>query len=123
MAFITDRKRATGRGAAGSGTEHFWTHLVSSILLQVLIPVFVITFALGLDGSYEDVVAYFGRPFPAIVTGLTLVVGILHLLREVQEAVEDYVHGLAEKLTLIAVQAFAYTMIVVGIYALIRLAI
>ncbi len=48
---------------------------------------------------------------------------MLHLLREVVEAVEDYMHGLAEKLTVIAAQAFAYTLIAVGLVALARLAL
>lgn len=123
MRYLTDRKRATGMGSARGGTHHFWLHLVSSILLQVLIPVFVITFALGLGGSREEVLAYYAHPFPVIVTVLTLIVGMLHLLREVHEAVEDYMHGLFEKLTIVATQGYAYALIAVGLYALLRLAI
>ena len=123
MRFLTDRKRAIGTGSARGGTHHHWQHLVSSILLQVLIPLFVITFAYGLGGTYEDVLAYYSKPFPLIVTLLALVVGMLHLLREVHEAVEDYVHGPAEKLLIVATQGFAYTIIAVGAFALIRLAV
>lgn len=123
MRFLTDRKRAVGSGSAREGTHHHWAHLVSSILLQLLIPLFVITFALGLGGTYEEVLAYYARPFPLIVTLLTLIVGLVHLMREVHEAVEDYMHGPAEKLAIVATQAFTYTLIAVGVFALIRLAV
>lgn len=123
MRFLTDRKRAAGTGSAHGGTHHHWLHLVSSILLQVLIPLFVITFAYGLGGTYEEVLAYYARPFPLIVTLLMLVVGMLHLLREMHEAVEDYMHGVAEKLAIVATQGFAYTVIAVGIFALAKIAL
>ena len=40
MAFVTDRKRVTGLGAAKSGTHHFWTMTVTSVALLVLTPFF-----------------------------------------------------------------------------------
>lgn len=123
MNFITDRKRAEGRGASGQGTHHHWQMMVSSILLVFLFPLFVFTFGFGFGGSLEEVLAYYSRPFPAIVTGLTLVVGVLHLMREAQAAIEDYMHGIAEKLTYIAAGAFSYTLIAVGLFALIKLAL
>ncbi|MCG7626999.1 succinate dehydrogenase, hydrophobic membrane anchor protein [Epibacterium sp. MM17-32] len=123
MRFLTDRKRAEGLGAGGTGTHHHWQMMVTSILLVVLVPAFVITFGLGLGGTYEEVLAYYARPLPAIITGLTLVVGVIHLMRETQVAVEDYVHGLAGKLLLIAVAAFSYTLIAAGLFALVKLAL
>ncbi len=123
MRFLTDRKRAVGMGSAREGTHHHWAHLVSSILLQVLLPLFVITFACAFGGTHDEVLAHFARPFPLIVTLLTLVVGMLHLMREVHEAIEDYMHGPAEKLAIIATQGFTYTVIAVGVFALIRLAV
>ncbi|MQY42326.1 succinate dehydrogenase, hydrophobic membrane anchor protein [Epibacterium sp. SM1969] len=123
MQFLTDRKRAQGLGAGGAGTHHHWQMIVSSICLVPLVPLFIITFGLGLGGTQEEVLAYFARPFPAIVTGLTLVVVILHLMHEAQVAIEDYMHGVAEKLALIAVSAFSYTLIAAGLFALVKLAL
>lgn len=123
MSFLTDRKRAQGMGSSGQGTHHHWQMMVSSTLLGVLIPLFVITFGLGLGGSYEEVVAYFGKPVPAIITGLTLVVGVIHIMREALVAIEDYMHGTAGKLTSIAVGAFCYTTIAAGLFALVKLAL
>jgi succinate dehydrogenase / fumarate reductase membrane anchor subunit len=123
MSYLTDRKRAQGTGSGRQGTHHHWQHLVSSILLVLLVPLFVLTFGNGIGGSFEEVQAYFSKPFPAIVTALALIVGILHLLREAQEAIEDYMHGVAERLTFIATAAFSYTLIAVVLFALVKLAL
>ncbi|WP_108860765.1 succinate dehydrogenase, hydrophobic membrane anchor protein [Ruegeria sp. Alg231-54] len=123
MNYLTDRKRAQGTGAGGEGTHHHWQMMVSSAALVLLVPLFVFVFANGLGRSYEEVLAYYSRPFPAIVTGLMMVVVIIHLVRETQVAIEDYVHGVAEKLSLMAVAAFGYTLIAAGLFALIKLAL
>lgn len=121
--YLTDRKRAQGMGAGGQGTHHHWQMMASSAALVFLVPLFVFTFAAGLGGTYEEVLAYYSRPFPAIITALTLVVVILHLVREAQAAIEDYVHGVAEKLSLMAVTAFGYMLIASGLFALVKLAL
>ena len=123
MNYLTDRKRAQGTGAGGEGTHHHWQMMLSSTALIFLVPLFVFVFANGLGKPYEEVLAYYSRPFPAIVTGLTMVVVIIHLVRETQVAIEDYVHGVAEKLSLMAVAAFGYTLIAAGLFALIKLAL
>ena len=123
MSFKTDRKNVIGLGVGRAGTHHHWQMMVSSILLVVLVPVFVITLGVGLGGTHEEVVAYFSRPFPALVVALTLVVGTLHLVREAQAAIEDYMHGLAEKLALIGVNAFGYLLIAISLFALVRIAL
>ena len=78
MAFLTDRKRAEGLGSAKSGTEHFWSMTVSSVALLILVPLFIFTFGAVLGEPYEAVVAYYARPFPALIAGLTLIVGFHH---------------------------------------------
>ena len=74
MQFLTDRKRATGLGSAKTGAEHFWAMKVSAVALLILVPLFVFTFGPMLGEPHADVVAYFGRPFPALVAALTLAV-------------------------------------------------
>jgi len=123
MQFRTDRKNATGLGSGRAGTHRHWQMMVSSTLLVILVPLFVMVFGIGLGGTQEEVLAYFSRPFPAIVMAISLVVGILHLKNEAVEAIEDYIHGVAEKLTLIAVTAFCYTLIAVALLALVKMAL
>ena len=123
MNFLTDRKRAQGTGSGRHGTHHHWQMMVSSIALVFIIPVFIFTFGMGFGGTYEEVLAYFSHPFPAIFTALSLVVIVLHMMREAQAAIEDYMHGAMQKLTLMAAEAFAYTLIAVGLFALAKIAL
>ncbi|MBB05818.1 succinate dehydrogenase, hydrophobic membrane anchor protein [Pseudooceanicola sp.] len=123
MRFLTDRKRAVGMGASKTGTEHHWSMQMSSIALIVLVPLFVFTTGWIIGEPYEEVVAYYSRPFPAIVAALTFAVGMMHFKNGAQMAIEDYVHGLAGRLTIIAVTLLAYTIAAVSIFALIRLAL
>ncbi|WP_294221417.1 succinate dehydrogenase, hydrophobic membrane anchor protein [uncultured Shimia sp.] len=123
MRYLTDRKRAVGLGSGRNGTAAHWQMMVRSVIMGVLAPLFIFTFGCGLGGSYEEVIAYFSRPFPAIVTGLGLVVGLVHLMNEAQEAIEDYVHGVAGKLLLVANKAFCVALIAAGLFALVKLAL
>ena len=123
MRYMTDRKRAEGLGAARQGTHHHWQMMTGSIALAILMPIFIFTFGSALGGTHAEVAAFFGRPFPAILTALTLVVAVSHFKRETLEAVEDYVHGTTGKLLSFAVSALAYTLIAAGLFALIKLAL
>ncbi|MEX0283159.1 MAG: succinate dehydrogenase, hydrophobic membrane anchor protein [Paracoccaceae bacterium] len=123
MSYLTDRKRAQGLGASSAGTHHHWRMMMISMSLVILVPVFVFTFGGIIGGTHEEVIAAFSRPFPAIVTALGLVVGIYHFKMEIDEAVEDYVHGVTQKLVLTAVSAFSYTLMAVGLFALARIAL
>ena len=123
MRYLTDRKRATGLGSAKSGTEHHWSMTVSSGALLILIPLFVFTFGPMLGASYEEVTAYFARPFPAVVAALTFIVGFRHFAGGVQILIEDYVHGVAQKIAIIAMTCLSYAAMATGLYAIVRLAL
>ena len=123
MAFLTDRKRATGMGSAKSGTHHFWSMKVISVALLFLVPMFIFTFGGILGSSYAEVTAYFARPFPAIVTALTILVGFKHFNDGVQVLIEDYVHGLMQKVLIILLTCLSYGAAAVGIFAIAKLAL
>jgi succinate dehydrogenase / fumarate reductase membrane anchor subunit len=123
MAFLTDRKRAVGMGSAKTGTEHHWQMMVSSVALLVLIPMFVFTFGSILGSSYEEVIAYYQRPFPAVVAALTMLVGFVHFRGGVQTLIEDYVHGLARKVAIIGMICLSYGAAAFAIFAIVRIAL
>lgn len=123
MQYLTDRKRAQGLGAGKSGTRTHWQVMVRAMVLTVLVPLFIFTLGYGIGGTHEEVVAYFSRPFPAIVVALTLIVGLQQLMYEAQETIEDYVHGILEKVSLVAMWAFGYTLMAAGLFALVKLAL
>ncbi|MCB2136594.1 MAG: succinate dehydrogenase, hydrophobic membrane anchor protein [Rhodobacteraceae bacterium] len=123
MRFLTDRKRATGLGSAKTGTEHHWHMQVSAVGLAILMPLFLFTFGCILGGSYEEVTAYYARPFPAIVAALTLIVAMVHFKNGATMMIEDYAHGLARKALIIGTICLSYALIAIGLFALIRLAL
>ncbi len=123
MAFLTDRKRAMGLGSANTGTAHAWSMKVSSVALLILIPFFVFTFGAALGGTYEEILAYYSRPFPAIIAALTLLVGFKHFNDGVQTLIEDYVHGLSQKVAIIAMTCISYGAAAVGVFAIAKLAL
>ncbi len=123
MAFLTDRKRAVGWGSAKSGTMHHWAMKKSSVALLILVPLFIFTFGAALGGTYEEITAYYSRPFPAIIAALTIVVGFKHFNDGVQVLIEDYVHGLAEKVLILAMTCLSYGAAGVGLFAIARLAL
>ena len=123
MRYLTDRKRAVGLGAAKTGTQHFWDMKISSVALLILVPLFIFTFGPILGEDYETVTAYYARPFPAIVAVLTIWVGFMHFKSGAQVAIEDYVHGIPQKILIILLYCLCYAAAATGVYALIRLAL
>lgn len=123
MRYLTDRKRASGMGTANSGVHHFWMMKVTSVALLILIPLFVFTFGHMLGEDHATVTAYFARPFPAIVAALTILIGFKHFNDGAQTMIEDYVHGTAQKITLVLVTCLSYGAAAVGLFAIAKLAL
>lgn len=123
MAYMTARKRAEGLGSAKEGTHHHWSMQISSVGLLVLVPLFVITFGRILGAPHDEVVAYFARPFPAVVAALTLAVGFLHFKNGVQVLIEDYVGGFARKALIVGTICLSYAAAATGLFALARIAL
>ncbi len=123
MSYLTDRKRTQGLGSAKTGTEHFWHMQMSSVALAILVPLFIFTFGSIVGGTHAEVVAYFARPFPAIVAALTIVVGFVHFKNGATVAIEDYAQGTTRKILIVGVTCLSYACIAVGLFALIRMAL
>ena len=123
MRFLTDRKRAEGKGAAGTGTEHHWYMTISAIGLALIVPIFLYIFGNALGGTHEEVIATFSRPVPAVVTALMLVFGLQHFLKGFQIMVEDYWRGTVRKATIILMTSFVYGLMAFGLFALAKMAL
>lgn len=123
MHFFTPRKAATGLGAGGNATAAHWAMTISAVALAILTPLFlwVVGSAIGYDQA--GVVAHFGRPFPALITALFLVVGMIHWIRGTRVMIDDYVHGPARPWVLIATHLFGWLVIGVALVALARMAL
>lgn len=123
MDYVTARKRAAGLGSAKEGTHHFWSMQISSIALAILMPLFVFTFGRILGAPHDEVIAYFGRPFPALVAALSIVVGFMHFKNGVQVMIEDYTGGLTRKYLVIGTIILSYAAAATGLFAVARIAL
>jgi succinate dehydrogenase / fumarate reductase membrane anchor subunit len=123
MRYLTDRKRAEGRGAAHAGTEHHWYMQVSAVGLALIIPVFLYVFGRALGSGYDEVIATFSRPFPAILTALVLVFGMQHFAKGAQMMIEDYFRKSTKKILIMSVIILSYGITAVGLFALAKIAL
>ena len=123
MRYITDRKRAEGRGAAHAGTEHHWSMQVSAVALAFMVPTWIYVFGHALGGTRDEVLVTFARPFPAILTGLVLVVAMRHFAKGATMMIEDYTHGSTRKVAVMFVTSLAGVIAATGLYALVRIAL
>ena len=123
MSYLTARKRAEGLGSAKDGTDHFWRMTVSSVALAILTPLFVFTFGPVLGSPHEAVVAYYARPFPALIAALFFAVGFMHFKNGVRVLIEDYAGGFAREAWIIAMTCLSYAAAAVALFAVARLAL
>ena len=122
MAFVTDRKRAAGLGSAKSGTLHHWRMMVSAVALLILVPMFVFTFGRAVGMTHDEALAYYARPFPAIVAALTIAVGFHHFAQGIRTAIEDYSRGVTRKALVVVITCLSYGAGAVGLFAVARIA-
>jgi succinate dehydrogenase / fumarate reductase, membrane anchor subunit len=123
MSYLTDLKRATGHGSAREGTERHWAMTKSSVALLLLTPLFVFTFGPMLGRPHLEVIAYFSRPFPAIVAALMIVTGFMHFKNGIQVVIEDYVGQPGREWAIILTTVLSYVAAAVGIFAIAKLAL
>lgn len=123
MRYLTDRKRAVGKGAARTGTQHLWFMHVTSVALAILLPFWLYVFGSALGQGQEQVVATFSRPFPAILTALVLVVGMRHFAAGAQTMIEDYARGTTRHALVIAAISLSYAVMATGLFALVKIAL
>ena len=123
MRYLTARKRAEGKGSAHTGTEHHWHMQVSSVALAFLVPTFIFIVGRALGQDHAGVVATFARPFPAILTGLTLLVGMMHFKDGAKMMIEDYFQGSLRKGLIMLSIGLSYSITATGLFALAKMAL
>jgi len=123
MRYLTARKRAEGKGAAGTGTEHFWYMKMSGVGLALIIPAFLITFGRTIGGTREEVLSTLAHPAMAILTGLVIFFGLRHFAAGAQTMIEDYAHGSTRRALVIFTTILSYGLIATGLFALAKIAL
>ena len=123
MRYLTDRKRAIGKGPSHTGTQHHWYMTVSAVGLAIMIPTFVVYMGRALGRGHEEVLATFQRPFPALLFAIVIFVSLMHFRRGATMMIEDYAHGSTRKFLVISVICFTYLLIATALYALAKMAL
>lgn len=121
MRYVTPLKLAEGLGSAHSGTRHHWFMTVTAVALLILTPLFMITIARAIGLPRELVLAYFGQPFPAVITALFIIVGMLHFIKGTGIMIDDYFRGGVRKGAIIFSVIFGWAVIALAVYALARM--
>lgn len=124
MAFRTPRARASGLGASGGGTHHWWQQRVSSVALVPLTILFVIPFVRALGQSHAEVLAIYASPFNALVAVLFIGVTFHHLMQGNQVVIEDYVQSKGWRTGLLLANTMFCTVFgLTGIFAVLKIAL
>ncbi|MBK4214870.1 succinate dehydrogenase, hydrophobic membrane anchor protein [Paracoccus caeni] len=122
MRYITPLKTAEGLGSAHTGTFQHWALTVSACALVLLTPAFLLVVGSAIGLPQEGVIAYFGRPYPALVTALFIIVGMIHFMKGTRVMIDDYFQHTARKVAIIFSVIFGWAVIATAVYALVKMA-
>ena len=117
----TPLSRVRGLGSARDGTQHFWHQRLTAIANVPLICFFIYVLIVLNGASHSEVVAYLSRPWIAILMLMVLGAAIYHMKLGMQVVIEDYLHGSAGKIVLIANTFFAIFMATACGFAVLKL--
>ncbi len=117
--------KVRGLGSSKSGTHHFIAQRFTALSLVPLF-LFLIYFFLQVTmaSSYDNVLELVGDPLHAVILSLTLILTLYHAQLGLQIVIEDYIHHKLIKILLIwGMKVLAIILAIVGIYALLQIAL
>lgn len=115
--------QARGLGSARRGTGAWRAERLTAIAL-VPLTLWLVASLVALGGAGRAAfVAWLGRPLPALLTILLLILAFRHTALGLQVVIEDYVHSAAKIPLLILTHLLCFAICVAGVLATLVIAI
>ncbi|WP_426164450.1 succinate dehydrogenase, hydrophobic membrane anchor protein [Sandarakinorhabdus sp. DWP1-3-1] len=119
----TELGRVRGLGAARNGVHHWWLQRVTAAGNIILMLWFIFSLARLPSLDHSAVVVWLRQPVAAVPMLLLIVSVFWHFRLGVQVMLEDYVHGAARVLALLALNFYALAGAAAAVFAVLKIAL